>query len=403
LLTRRAAEAKSVMLTNIRVKNFKSLKDVNLELGQRNVLVGANMAGKSNVIDFFKFIYDMTFPNSAGSALANAVFARGGFSELLWKGGEEQIVSISLSGKVWEDGRDWPWSYEIAIQGEARNNAFRIVHERFQRNPIPSDLIEVRGFQRFFRNVDGREISSMSEGMRSMLEFEIPDWHGNFLRSEIASWRFYELVPALMRNSNPTAATTFLMQHGENLSQWLLNIQTRYADCFGHIQGVLRDALPQIAGLFTFPTQQSTVFLGSREKYLLRPVTLAQMSSGELAFIAFLSLIFSPPEHTGGLYCIEEIENYLHPSLIETLLEILRQSQQEWEQKKQASQIIMTTHSPTVVDKMNLDEIIFVEKKGGLTLCSRPSGKPHLRELLQNEEIGLGDLVYSGALSDVGK
>jgi predicted ATPase len=392
------------MLTNVRVKNFKSLRDVSLDLGQRNVLVGANMAGKSNVIDLFKFIYEMTFPNMAGSiALANAVFARGGFGELLWKGGEEQSISVGMSGTVHAYNQEWPWSYEITIQGEVRGGNFRVTYEKFQRDPDSSDLIEFKGYQRFFRNVDGREISSMSEGMRSMLEFEIPDWHGNFLRSEIASWRFYELVPALMRNPNPTAATTFLTQHGENLSQWLLNIQTRYSDCFARIQGVLQDALPQIASLFTSPTQQSTVFLGSKEKYLLRPVPLPQMSSGELAFIAFLSLIFSPPEHTGGMYCVEEIENYLHPSLIETLLEILRQSQQEWEEKKQASQIIMTTHSPIVVDKMNLDEIIFVEKRDGATLCSRPSSRPHLRELLQNEEIGLGDLVYSGALSDVGK
>jgi predicted ATPase len=127
------------------------------------------------------------------------------------------------------------------------------------------------------------------------------------------------------------------------------------------------------------------------------------MSAGELAFIAFLSLIFSPPELTGTLYCVEDLENYLHPRLMETLLEVLRQSQVEWEHKREASQIVMTTHSPFVVDKTKLDEIIFVENREGATGCSRPSDKPHLQKLLEDEEIGLGDLVYSGALSDVGK
>jgi len=236
-----------------------------------------------------------------------------------------------------------------------------------------------------------------------MLEFEIPDWPGNFLRSTIASWRFYELIPPLMRNPSPTAAAIFLSEHGENLSQWLLNLQTRYSSSFARIQSVLQDALPQVSGLFTWPTQQSTVVLGTNEKHLTRPVTLAQMSAGELAFIAFLSLIFSPPELTGGLYCVEDLENYLHPALIETLLEVLRQSQEEWERKHQAAQIVMTTHSPVVVDKTKLDEIIFVEKKDGATVCSRPSDRAHLRKLLEDEEIGLGDLVYSGALGDVGK
>jgi len=88
------------MLTNIRARNFKSLKDVTLDLGPRNVLVGANMAGKSNAIDLFRFIYDMTFPRQPGSgALSNAVFARGGFGELLWKGGNEQLIEIALPGQ----------------------------------------------------------------------------------------------------------------------------------------------------------------------------------------------------------------------------------------------------------------------------------------------------------------
>jgi len=396
------------MLTKIRVKNFKSLNDTTIDLGQRNVLVGANMAGKSNVIDLFRFIYQSTFPGTVGTwGLINAVNARGGFAELSWKGGNEQVISIVLSGTDFKDTSERPWNYEISIQGDRHGN-FRVTQEKLQiqRQGAPEvidELIETRGFERYFRNPNGNQLSSMNDASRSMLEFEIPDWEGNFLRSTIKSWRFYELVPPVMVNPNPMGAALFLTEHGENLSQWLLFLQTRYGDSFSRIQAVLKDALPQVMGMFTSPTPQSTVLLGIHEKHLTRPVTLSQMSAGELAFIAFLSLIFSPPELTGSLYCVEDVENYLHPGLIETLLEVLRQSQEEWERKRQAAQIVMTTHSPQVVDKMKLDEIVFVEKRDGATVCSRPGGKSHLQKLLQDEEIGLGDLVYSGALSDVGK
>jgi predicted ATPase len=396
------------MLTKIRAHNFKSLKDVTLDLGTRNVLVGANMAGKSNVIDLFRFIYDMTFPRQAGTmALSNAVFGRGGFGELSWKGGNEQHIEIVLSGTTVEHGPEWPWDYEISIQGEP-NGRFWVARETLRvqrRKDIPADdLIENNGGQRFFCNIQHQRISpsSVSDNSRSVLEFEVPGWPGGFVRSAIAKWRFYELVPSLMRTPNQTAAATFLQEHGENLSQWLLNLQAEHYDnSFARIQQVLRDALPQVTGLFNSPTQQSTVALGSREKHLTRPVTLSQMSAGELAFIAFLSLIYAPPDRASSLYCIEDLENYLHPTLIETLLQVLRQSQEEWERKGEAPQIIMTTHSPLVVDKMKLDEIIFVEKRGGATVCTRPSDKSHLRKLLQDEELGLGDLVYSGALNDV--
>jgi len=395
------------MLTEIRVKNFKSLKDVTLKLRQRNLLVGANMAGKSNLIDLFRFICQMAFPAPGSMGLANAFVTRGGLSEVLWKGGNETVIKIALSGKTSEHGPEWPWDYEIVIQGDARYNNFRIASEhltiRRQSGVAVDDLIENVGFERHLCNIQHQRLLSVSDSLRSVLEFENPNWPGSFLRSAIFSWKFYELVPPVMRNPNPMGAALFLTEHGENLSQWLLYLQTRYGDAFARIQRVVKDALPQVMSLFTSPTQQSTVLLGAHEKHLTRPVTLSQMSAGELAFIAYLSLIFAPAELTGGLYCVEDIENYLHPSLTETLLEILRQAQEEWERKGQAAQILMTTHSPIVVDKMKLEEIVFTERKNGETVCSRPSDAPQLQKMLQDEEIGLGDLVYTGVLSNVSK
>ena len=396
------------MLTKIRVQNFKSLKGVTLDIGRRNVLVGANMAGKSNVIDLFRFIYDMTFPRQPGSgALSNAVFGRGGFTELTWKGSDNQVIEIALSGTTSDHGPEWPWEYWISIQGQP-NGFFRVTGEhlrvrRLKEGPV-DDLIENTGNERYFCSIQHQRLSPVSDATRSALEFEIPGWPGAFLRSAVAKWRFYELVPSLMRTPNLTSAAQFLQEHGENLSQWLLNLQAEhYDDSFARIQYVLRDALPQVVGLFNSPSQQSTVALGSREKHLKRPVTLSQMSAGELAFIGFLSLIYAPTDRAGTLYCIEDLENYLHPALIDTLLQTLRQAQEEWESKREARQIILTTHSPLVVDKMKLDEIVFVEKIEGATVCKRASDKEHLRKLLQDDELGLGDLVYSGALSDVGE
>ncbi len=137
------------MLTKIRAHNFKSLRNVTLDLGRRNVLVGANMAGKSNVIDLFRFIYDMAFPRIAGSgALVNAVYGRGGFIELLWKGGDDQLIEIGLSGTTMDHVRELPWEYSISIRGEAYGN-FRVVSEllRVQRNKaLPTDdLIQTKG------------------------------------------------------------------------------------------------------------------------------------------------------------------------------------------------------------------------------------------------------------------
>lgn len=68
------------MITRLRVKNFLSLHDIDLELHRRNVLVGPNMAGKSNVIDCFKFLTHMV-----SFGLSKALLDRGGFLHRMHK------------------------------------------------------------------------------------------------------------------------------------------------------------------------------------------------------------------------------------------------------------------------------------------------------------------------------
>lgn len=86
------------MIRTIYVGNFKSLKDVSLTLGLRNVLVGPNMSGKSNFIDVFRFLNRMVRPSAGVHGVLDAFTVFGGISEVTWKGGDSNLISISLSG-----------------------------------------------------------------------------------------------------------------------------------------------------------------------------------------------------------------------------------------------------------------------------------------------------------------
>lgn len=387
------------MIKSVRLQNFKSFRDAHVSLGLRSVLVGPNMAGKSNFIEVFRFLQRVCFPREPGLyGLPNA-FA-GGFAEFTWKGGDSRLMGIGLDGVVSQSGvlQNAEWSYEIAVVGDERGS-LRVQKERLSVS-LPDrshELIVTRNAFRSVVNIDGREMYQNVDANRAAVEFEIPDWDGAFVRRSIASWRFYRLIPTLMRQTNPAAAPPFLMEHGDNFSSWLMHLQTKHSDAFAKIKQVCRDVLPDVSDLFTSPTQQATVAVASREKHLKRPVSAWEMSDGELAFVALLSLIFSPRELGATLYCIEELENHLHPKLIETLMELLKQVQEELGPENSA-QVIATTHSPYLVDNVALDELIVVEKRQGATEVTYPRDKAHLRELLQNEELGLGDLFYSGAL-----
>jgi len=173
-------------------------------------------------------------------------------------------------------------------------------------------------------------------------------------------------------------------------------LQTNYPDEFNLIRQVAKDSLQGLEEILIPPTQFATTYMTTREKYLKRPVNIWHMSDGELIFLAWLSLIFAPASFGAPLFCIEELENHLHPRLLEILVEVVNQRQRVLDPK--TAQIVVTTHSPYLVDRINIEDLIVFEKSDGATNYTKPSSKAHLKELLVRKELGLGELWYSGAL-----
>ena len=200
----------------------------------------------------------------------------------------------------------------------------------------------------------------------------------------------------MMKQANTLAVPYFLEELGGNFSSWMLRLQTQYQEYFQKITLAAKSVFPEIAGVFTIPTQQSTILFASSEHHLKRPVPMWQMSDGELCLLAWLSLIFCPTEMGAPAYFIEEPENHLHPRAIEALLGLLDQVQSELGSNR--AQIVTTTHSLALVDRASLKDLIVFEKQRGATVCTRPGEKEHLKELLSRQEVGLGDLYYAGAL-----
>src|SRR5712691_10632139 len=100
------------MITRLRVKNYLSLHDVDVTFRPRNnVLVGPNMSGKSNLIDCFKFLTHMV-----QLGVVKALLERGGFSEVVWKGSDENQFSLQLSAEV-GGNPEKAYDYTITIVG----------------------------------------------------------------------------------------------------------------------------------------------------------------------------------------------------------------------------------------------------------------------------------------------
>jgi predicted ATPase len=384
------------MIKTLRVLNYLSLRDVNLELSARNVLIGPNMAGKSNLVNCFQFLSQVAI-----SGLMRAFQDRGGFSEVVWKGGDESRISFQLTGEVISTDKGTPkaYEYELSIIGSATGSiTVEREHLVAKTGNLIYPLIDLRYGQGKITHADGSSVFTLPSPSQSALEFPVPGWEGTAVRDLISRWRFYRLVPAVMKQANAATEQVFLNSVGDNFSSWFMTLQGRHPLEFRLIKQAAVDVFPELEEILTPPTQFATTYVTTRERHLKQPVSIWHMSDGELTFLALLSLIFAPPSLGAPLYCIEEPENHLHPRLLETLVELLTQRQSEL--GPQAAQIIVTTHSPHLVDKVNLDELIVVEKRNGATYFTRPASKRGLKELLESKELGLGDLWYSGALSE---
>jgi len=387
------------MITRLRVRNFKSLRQIDITLRPLNVLVGANMSGKSNILDVFGFLHQVFLPQAGTQGVSFAIAQRGGVNEVLWKGGDDKLIGISLEGvDPTEPGTKFEYLIELlAGAGDfvgVQNETLRLLKDGRE-----IDLLSLeRGYAKF-SNIDGKDAGSSGQSGLSAMQYAHPGWDGYRFFEWVRRWRFYHLVPPAMKQPSLMSLGQVLMPNGDNLSAWLMWLQANSPQAFARLNEVLRDLFPDVTQVRTIPMPDGKVYLAATEKGLKRPTAVWQASDGFLMLTALLSLIYVPPELSGSLFCVEEPENHLHPRLLETVMQLLRQARDEAVTAGQSlSQIIATTQSPYLVDQLSLEEIIWVEKRNGETKIQRPSDKAHLKRLVESKELGLGDLVFTGVL-----
>src|ERR1700751_5506317 len=100
------------MLKRLRVKNFKSLRNLDLELRQRNVFIGRNNSGKSSILPALSYLNRTLSSPNIGDVFQGPLR----FQHHLWKG----VRGGSISFESWGDDRPTdvqplPFYYELSL------------------------------------------------------------------------------------------------------------------------------------------------------------------------------------------------------------------------------------------------------------------------------------------------
>ena len=194
----------------------------------------------------------------------------------------------------------------------------------------------------------------------SMLSPEL----GDFVRR----WQFLTMEPSGM--GQPTPQTRFrdridLAPNCANIAEYLLEIRSEDAEEFQGIIESLKFVLPYASDLQ--PTISSelgrSVYLQLSESAF--KITGCLLSTGSLRVIAILACLRHP--NPPPLLVIEEIENGLDPRTVHLVVEEIRAAI-----AAKRTQVIITTHSPYLLDLLDLSHIVIVEREQGQPTFKRP-------------------------------
>jgi len=143
-----------------------------------------------------------------------------------------------------------------------------------------------------------------------------------------------------------------LLSDGQNLMTILNNIKNNHPLHYEKIEEAIRKINPYFKDI-NFAFLGSKLYLVLREKYLYRSVSIEHISDGTLHYLLLLSVLFNPER--GYLVCIDEPETSLHPDMINTIAQAMKQA-------SNSSQLIIATHSPLLLNSFDIDDILIFEK-----------------------------------------
>jgi len=361
---------KRMPLASFRLQNFKAVRDsATVPFGPLTVFIGNNGSGKSSLVEGLE-----TFRHIVVDGLDAAMRRWRGFDHV-WNQGVKH--DLRQSG----DHRP-AHSHPITFRADLRIEGFRVLARQEINlgeggNQLFIQQEQVirrgrRGRERITRNADGKQTLIVgASGKPISVAPQLED--GRSLLHDIVGgclerWQFLNLVSDAMGQPVPqqrAAGQVRLARNGANIAEYLNEIRKLDLEAFNGIIESLRYVLPFVADLQ--PTLTSEVeracYLKLKEEDFEVPGWL--LSTGTLRIVALLACLRHP--QPPPLLVVEEVENGLDPHTLHLLVEEIRAALETGK-----TQVILTTHSPYLLDLLDLSHVVVVERVEGEPKFTRP-------------------------------
>lgn len=327
-------------LKRIEIQNFKSIHTLNLELGNLNVLIGANGAGKSNFVTFFKMLEAI----STGR-LAEYAALESGAPGFFFYGNRDCGINAKLTMKL----DDKPVLYQFKLK-QSIDDQLIFVEE----NIVIDDVVHSLGVGHHESRLKCENYGGICCGIAKLL----------------SNWRIFQFhETSKMRGSHYINNNLTLLSDSANLAPYLLIIKEKHPTKYRRIIRTIQRIMPYFGdfelsplGLNGEKNRLDWCELSSNLRF-----SSSHFSDGSLRFIALTTLLMQPKEMLPPLILVDEPELGLHPAAVRLLAAMIKSASEH-------AQIILATQSKTLVDEFQAEDIIVLDREiddSAIHFCSR--------------------------------
>lgn len=315
----------------IEIKGYKSIKEAKIDLRPINILIGANGAGKSNLLSFFEFLN-----NLYEGKLKEYVALNGGVDKMLHKG---TVNSTELYTKI-GFGKN---QYSFNLKKGDPHFVFSSEGLWYDGNPFTGNPIEITDFS--------------TESKLKYSGKPRAQYTRDFLEG-LKKYHFHDTGKNSPFNSvsNINSDTYILYENGDNLSALLYRIREEKPKIYRRIISNIQSIAPYFNDFYLVPNENGFIRLAWQDKYSSFVYGANDLSDGTIRYIA-LTVLFMQPV-LPKIIILDEPELGLHPVAIANLSDMILSIGDE-------SQIILATQSVELINTFSQDDIITVDNING--------------------------------------
>lgn len=342
-----------MLITRLKLKNWRNFRDVDVKLGPRGYLIGANASGKSNFLDVFRFL--RTIAQSEGGGLQKALKDRGGLTKLRSlhaRKDPEVRIEIELSESAADSAATWRYVLAFKSEGKGQQRVLITVESVYHRD------------EEVLMRPSHEDLSDPARLTQTHLEQINNNANFRELGDYFASTTYLHLVPQLLKHTDEISGRIIENDpFGQGLLQRIAKTQPRTRKArLDRIQKALEIAVPQFSELeFEQDAVTGSPHLKANFKHWRVHGSWQredQFSDGTLRLLGLLWAL----QEGDGLLLLEEPELSLNDAITEHIPLIIDRVLRK---RKSSRQVLISTHSENLIAEVSDPQAVLLLAPSG--------------------------------------